>query len=156
MLDLYWMYVLGWAQPDALKGLVRAWHMRANAFYTPILETHKDNISYCLNLGSGSELLKACSASSALPAIRDWSNISLCVKSCLCSLSHSLGLSKGGGRRKVPQQAVSLFPKTWCEAFSSLLSVTKVVILQSRHPVNGFLSMVSLLLSSPQALLVGM
>lgn len=149
MLDLYWMSVLGWAQPDVL---VRTWHMKANAFYIPILETHKANISYCLNLGNGRELLKACSANSALPAIRDWSNISLCVKSCLCSLSHSLR----GGRRKVPQQPVSLFPKTWCEAFSSLLSVTKVVILQSRHPVNGFLSMASVSLFSPQALLVGM
>lgn len=41
---------LGWAQPGALKRMVRAWHIKAHTFYIAVLETQKDNISYYLNL----------------------------------------------------------------------------------------------------------
>lgn len=40
MLDLYRTFVLGWARPDALKGMVSAWLRRAHAFY--ILVSSRD------------------------------------------------------------------------------------------------------------------
>lgn len=45
---------LGWAQPGALKGMVRAWHTEFHKFWVPIQETQKGNII----LPPGSELLK--------------------------------------------------------------------------------------------------
>lgn len=74
--------------------------------------------------------LKPGSARSVLLSIGDGSNIRLCVKSCLCTLGLSLGLGKGEKEENVP--TASFLPsKPWCEAFSSLLSVTQIVTVHS-------------------------
>lgn len=94
MLDLYWTYVLGWAQPCALKGVARAWHVKAHALYIPVLETQKDSMSSHLSLGSGRELLNASLCKFGVTLLEMGAAL-VYVKGSFCSLSHGLGLSKG-------------------------------------------------------------
>lgn len=97
-------------------------------------------------------ILKPGSASSVLLSMRDGSSINRCVKSCLCPLGLSLGLGKEGEKEEDVRAASFLPSKTWYEAFSSLLSVTQIVTVQSwsncslsRHqPVHGLPAMVPL------------
>lgn len=89
---------LGWAQPSALKGIVRVWHIKAHTYI--VHSSSRDSEGQHILLPESEtcwRIVYPGSVSSAILVIRDrreqhWS---VCKTLLSCSLSLSLGLGKG-------------------------------------------------------------